>query len=236
MCGYKLDEKLSRETDSEQREPATMQENESQEERERRQAEREARRLRINSEVSAVVRAPFARLIADYLSCAPSAESIQTFADKYPDRFAAALAQLAPLAGYRKEINVSGEINVVSELPDSQLSNRLLQAEAKLDQLRKARQLGMNPQPIADAILTDQNAPQAVKAHESDNPFDHYFQRNQTANKAQEPVDPDSQANEQGESESPNDRQESEGSTFPSLTRLDPRDKDSAFDATIIDA
>lgn len=131
-----------------------------------RQARYLEKRARINAEVSALIRSPFQRIVADYLACAPSPEAIKNFAEKFPDRYAAALAGLAPLAGFQKEINVqSTNIHLVANLADSTLTARLQAAEQRLIELQQQRLI------IEQPNQTHHIAPGQAASHEPSHPI-----------------------------------------------------------------
>lgn len=75
-------------------------------------------------------RSPFMDLVAAWLECAPTPEALVSFADRFPDRYAASLLALSRVAGFadKKEItaDVSGTvIHRVEEMSDSQLEDHL---------------------------------------------------------------------------------------------------------------
>src|SRR5580765_893069 len=71
-------------------------------------------------------RRPFLDLLAEWLLCSPDPEDIQKFANKYPDRYAGAMRQIAQVAGFteKKEIDVGVNLNI-HLLSDSQLEDKL---------------------------------------------------------------------------------------------------------------
>jgi hypothetical protein len=80
-------------------------------------------------------REPFQELLALLLEAAPNRESIQQFANKYPDRWVRMVAMLARLCGYAENATFNPSIATqISQLSDAELSVRL----AKLDAQHRA--------------------------------------------------------------------------------------------------
>lgn len=71
-------------------------------------------------------RSPFQDLLSSWLSAGPTLEAIRSFADKYPDRWAGAIAQLAKVAGFSERREVLTAHFNVTELSDSQLEDQLI--------------------------------------------------------------------------------------------------------------
>lgn len=98
-------------------------------------AEREEKRLTaipvnkeaLTTELNRLSRGPFRDLLADFLSCAPSADDIKRAAMKSPDRWAQALAIVAKLSGYHERLEVEGTARI-STMSDAEI-------EAKLQEL-----------------------------------------------------------------------------------------------------
>jgi len=67
-------------------------------------------------------RTPFHDLLAEFLECAPTADAIQKFANKYPDRWAGAMRQIAQMAGFTEKRELAINLNV-HEMSDSQLED-----------------------------------------------------------------------------------------------------------------
>jgi len=78
-------------------------------------------------------RRPFLDLLAEWLLCSPDPEDIQKFANKYPDRYAGAMRQIAQVAGFteKKEIDVGVNLNI-HLLSDSQLEDKLKNMMSKV--------------------------------------------------------------------------------------------------------
>lgn len=69
-------------------------------------------------------------LLGAWLECAPTAEALTTFADRFPDRYASSLLSISKIAGFaeRKEVtaDVSGTvIHKIENMSDSQLEDHL---------------------------------------------------------------------------------------------------------------
>lgn len=78
-------------------------------------------------------RTPFLDLLAIWMECAPTPQTIMAFADRYPDRWTKAMVDLGRLGGFadRKEIDLSLEANIRG-MSDSQLEDRLSEAAYRL--------------------------------------------------------------------------------------------------------
>ena len=87
--------------------------------------------------LSSLSREPFTQELARFLISSPAQAKIREFAEKYPDRWAQAVAILARLTGYSEKIDVdvSGTIRHVRELSDVDLAKRLEQIESDLQSL-----------------------------------------------------------------------------------------------------
>ncbi len=89
------------------------------------------------SEVAAALEArsrePFRDTLVSLLAAEPDPEAIKAFADKYPDRWAQAVAIFAKLGGYHDKLKVDTSIAVnVSRMSDAELLNRSAQVQALL--------------------------------------------------------------------------------------------------------
>lgn len=94
----------------------------------------------LEKELRKSAREPFKRALTRLLGFRPTAEALQKWADKSPDRWAQAIGIMANLAGYEKGINITVTAKPVAELSDSQLLEEYLKSEAAL----KARALARN--------------------------------------------------------------------------------------------
>lgn len=74
-------------------------------------------------------RTPFLDLLSAWLECAPTAEAITEFADRWPDRYAASLLSIGKIAGFaeRRELTADLTVRKVEDLSDSQLEDHLRQ-------------------------------------------------------------------------------------------------------------
>lgn len=75
-------------------------------------------------ELQRLSRGPFRDLLADFLTCAPTAQDIQRAAMKSPDRWAQALAIVAKLSGYHEKLEVEGTAKVAT-LSDVEIEEKL---------------------------------------------------------------------------------------------------------------
>lgn len=80
------------------------------------------------------IRDPFKRALGRMLQFRPTADALQAFADRAPDRWALAVSTLASVAGYERGINVTVTRKNVNEMSDAEL----------LEEFRKnAREIGV---------------------------------------------------------------------------------------------
>jgi hypothetical protein len=78
-------------------------------------------------------RTPFLDILAIWMECAPTPQTIMAFADKYPDRWTKALLDLGRLGGFaeKREIDISMEASI-RNMSDSQIEDQLRDAAYKL--------------------------------------------------------------------------------------------------------
>ena len=71
-------------------------------------------------------RTPFLDVLADWIECAPSIDSITRLAESHPEKFMVAVTSLSKVAGFseRRELAVDVTHNV-KRMSDSQLEDRL---------------------------------------------------------------------------------------------------------------
>lgn len=86
---------------------------------------------RLTNELRRQARDPFRRAIMRLLAYRPSAEALQNFANKYPDKWASAVNALAPLAGFEKGINVTLRLVPVDQMSDRDLLDEFIKAQAR---------------------------------------------------------------------------------------------------------
>lgn len=97
----------------------------------------------IEAELAALSRGPFRRILTDYLGFAPTGPALQRFANKFPDKWANAVGILAQLAGYKKELQVEGTVQMVHTMSDSDIERR----RKELQQLESASNRLIVPPP-----------------------------------------------------------------------------------------
>lgn len=96
----------------------------------------------LRKRLQAYDRTPFLDLLAIMLESAPTADDIARLATKTPDKYIAALSQLARTAGFTDKTEQTHTINLnVGQMSDSQLEDRARQI---------AEQLAL-PAPVLDA-------------------------------------------------------------------------------------
>lgn len=75
----------------------------------------------LERELKRSVREPFKRALQRMLGFRPTAEALQAFANKSPDRWALAVSVLASLSGYEKGININVKMKNVNDMSDMEL-------------------------------------------------------------------------------------------------------------------
>lgn len=107
----------------------------------------------LSAELQRLSRGPFRDLLADFLTCAPTAKDIQRAAMKSPDRWAQALAIVAKLSGYHERLEVDG-VAKVATLSDVEIEERLNAViEKRAQQLAAQRTQEHLPLPPDDSRL-----------------------------------------------------------------------------------
>jgi hypothetical protein len=96
-----------------------------------RRAMREPSREEVRAELGALSRAPFRRILEDFLAAAPSTQAVAKAATKSPDRWAQSLSIIAKLGGYHEKLEIDGtaRIQTLSDVEIEQEVERLVQAE-----------------------------------------------------------------------------------------------------------
>lgn len=80
----------------------------------------------LRSQLALYDRRPFLDLLAEWLECSPDPEAIKKFAEKYPDRYAGAIRQLAQIGGFTEKREVSVDVHMnIRHMSDSQIEDRL---------------------------------------------------------------------------------------------------------------
>lgn len=77
-------------------------------------------------ELQRLSRGPFRDILAEFLSCAPSANDIRHAAMKSPDRWAQAVAIIAKLSGYHERLEVEG-VARVTQMSDAELEAKVME-------------------------------------------------------------------------------------------------------------
>lgn len=94
-------------------------------------------RAEVENELAILSRGPFQRILADYLGFSPTPAALRRFADKSPDKWAAALGVLADLSGYKKGVMEVNNIMMIGSMDDAALHRRLKELEGQVqDQQR----------------------------------------------------------------------------------------------------
>lgn len=87
----------------------------------------------LRQRLQAYDRTPFLDLLAVWMECAPTPQTIMAFADKYPDRWTKAMVDLGRLGGFaeKKEIDFNFAAQV-ARMSDSQLEDQLREQAYRL--------------------------------------------------------------------------------------------------------
>lgn len=103
-------------------------------------------------------RTPFLDLLAIWMECAPSPQTIMAFADKYPDRWTKALTDLGRLGGFaeKKDIDINFAAKV-QRMSDSQLEDALRETAYRLGIPLPAllNMVSAAPMPVLSRSATD---------------------------------------------------------------------------------
>lgn len=86
----------------------------------------------LEKELKRQVREPFKRALQRMLGFRPTAEALQNFANKSPDRWALAVSTLAGLAGYERGINVTVRVKEVGQMSDWELFEEMKRNQAEV--------------------------------------------------------------------------------------------------------
>lgn len=87
----------------------------------------------IEQELESLSRAPFRRILKDFLGFTPTPEALKRFADKYPDKWAKSIGVIAQLAGYQTDVVETNNILIIGHMDDSALRKRMAELEQKLN-------------------------------------------------------------------------------------------------------
>ncbi len=90
----------------------------------------------ISAALHARSREPFTDVLAALIGALPDPKAMQFFANRYPNKWAQAVAIFAKLAGYHDKMEVKGIIAVnVSMMSDSQLLEKLSENERQMAEI-----------------------------------------------------------------------------------------------------
>lgn len=103
----------------------------------------------LERELRRTSRDPFKRALQRLLGFRPTAEALQAFANKSPDKWAAAVNALASLAGYEKGINVTLRMKPVEQMSDAELLAEYRQNQARVAALAQ----GLVTGEVVDAVV-----------------------------------------------------------------------------------
>lgn len=88
-------------------------------------------------EVQNLLRSPFQTELSKILVCSPDRESIRAFANKYPDRWAQAVAIMSRLSGYSDKLELTGSLSVEAKtrtMSDMELDEEIKRREKELNE------------------------------------------------------------------------------------------------------
>lgn len=109
----------------------------------------------LEKELAKTSRDPFKRALQRLLGFRPTAQALQAFADKSPDRWAQAVAIFGALAGYERGINVTLNVQPVEHMTAGQLVEELRRTQGML----AAHAQGANGEVVDAVILPPLPAP-----------------------------------------------------------------------------
>jgi hypothetical protein len=119
----------------------------------------------LREKLQAYNRTPFLDLLAVWMECAPTPQTIMDFADRYPDRWTKALLDLGRLGGFadRKEIDLNLQARI-QNMSDSQLEDALREQAYRLGIPLPAllTSIGSRPSQDRQTTLIDEKAQEAV--------------------------------------------------------------------------
>ncbi len=99
-------------------------------------ADEKSDREAIRRQLEAMSRDPFMRELSVLLGQAPDPEKVKDFANRYPDRWAQAVAIFARVGGFSDKVEVRADLTnrvlEIQQMSDSELMRRLAEAEARL--------------------------------------------------------------------------------------------------------
>ena len=76
----------------------------------------------VQAQINSLSREPFRELLAELLSCRPTVDALQTFANKSPDRYWQAVTQAGKLSGYQeKQVIENNTYVLIAQMSDSQV-------------------------------------------------------------------------------------------------------------------
>lgn len=119
----------------------------------------------INAEIKRLMRSPFQRVLMDYLGYAPTPDAIRRLADKAPDRWIQGAVMLAQLAGYTKEVHVTGEVSHVHTMSDADIQRRLAENRAKRGEIAQGLSLPLPAQTLDAQGQTVSRETKAMQAN-----------------------------------------------------------------------
>lgn len=82
------------------------------------------------AEIARLSPEPFQQLLAEFMGCRPEPENIKRFACMYPDKWVAALKNLARLAGYREETLVMHQHDL-KRMSDAEIEQAIIDLKAE---------------------------------------------------------------------------------------------------------
>jgi hypothetical protein len=107
------------------------------------------------AEIARLSPEPFQQLLADFMGCGPDPENIKRFACMYPDKWIAALKNLAHLAGYREETLVMHQHDL-KKMSDAELEQAIIDLKAEDVEYED---VGGTPTAVAESCVGGEGVP-----------------------------------------------------------------------------
>jgi len=93
-------------------------------------------------EFKAYSRLPFIEVLANMMNCMPTPESLERFANEYPDRWANAVNTMSRLAGYHDKLEITGNVMLeVQGMGDAELIAKLSELDDTLKRMEEGKML-----------------------------------------------------------------------------------------------
>ena len=102
----------------------------------------------IRKDLQSYSRQPFIDILSRIMSCEPTLDALQSFANDHPDRWANAVQTFSRLSGYHDKLEIKGNLNItIQNMGDAELLNELEEINRKLIDLEAT---DITPDALAD--------------------------------------------------------------------------------------